>query len=87
MSKMHFWIISEICDYWLKKKKKKKKKKTRFFYFFFFFFFFFCLKRCVLGCKFGTENRFELRALIGSDFYAHVAFYNTYHWTEHFLNM
>ena len=50
MSKMHIRKISEICDFWL---------KTRFFTNFFF-----RLKRCPLSCEFGTENRFELRALV-----------------------
>ena len=51
VSKMHFWKISKICDFWL---------KTRFFTPKFFF----CLKRCPFGHEYGTENRFELRALV-----------------------
>ena len=51
VSKMHFWKISKICEFWL---------KTRFFTQKIFF----RLKRCPLGCEYGTENRFELRALV-----------------------
>ena len=42
--------ISKICAFLL---------KTRFFTQIFFH-----LKRCPLGCEYGTENRFELRALV-----------------------
>ena len=51
VSKMYLWKISKICDFWLKTRFFTPKK-------------FFPLKRCPLGSEYGTENRFELRALV-----------------------
>ena len=45
VSKMHFWKISEICDFWLKTRFFTKK-------------FFFRLKCCTLHGEHETENRF-----------------------------
>ena len=51
VSKMHFWKISKICDFWLKTRLFIKQIVFR-------------LKCCPLACEYETENRFELRALV-----------------------